>query len=124
MAHHRDSGADITVLLANDVTRNDCGSVVLDCQGWISSFEEKVAPGKHSHVNAGVYVISRGLLFGIPPGTTVSIERELFPQWLRDKKLLGAVVSPADCIDIGTPDRYHKAQISLARAELPTLVRH
>ncbi len=117
MKDHHDNEADVTVLLTRDESRNDCGSVRFDENGRITNFQEKISSPEASYVNAGVYLISRTLLFGIPVGNPVSIERELFPQWLRDKKLVRAALSPGACVDIGTPERYLLAQTALAHAE-------
>lgn len=116
---HYENEADVTVLLTRDESRNDCGSVLFDGNGRIYKFQEKISTKKPSYVNAGVYLISRSLLFGIPYGNPVSIERELFPRWLREKKLVWAALSSSACVDIGTPERYLLAQTALAHAEDP-----
>ena len=114
---HHDNQADVTVMLTRDESRNDCGSVRFDENGCISNFQEKISSREPSYVNAGVYLIRRSLLLGIPSGNPISIERELFPQWLRDKKLVRAALSSSACVDIGTPERYLLAQTALAHAE-------
>jgi mannose-1-phosphate guanylyltransferase len=114
---HYDSNADASLLVVRANGRNDCGSVVMDDRGWIQEFKEKVSSSEAAYVNAGIYVLSRSLLFGIPAGVPVSIEHELFPRWLNENKLLRAVMCSGECVDIGTPERYRMAQVVLATAE-------
>ena len=77
--------------------------------GEILGFLEKPAAEEidTDEVNAGAYVIERGLLDLIPGGRPVSIEREVFPrlvgQGLYGHRLEGY------WMDIGTPERYLRA---------------
>jgi NDP-sugar pyrophosphorylase family protein len=48
----------------------------------------------------------------------VSLEQQLFPEWLAGGKHIQAFVSSAKCVDIGTPERYLQAQTLLAGVEL------
>jgi len=118
---HYGSDADASLLVVRADGRNDCGSVLMDDRGWIREFKEKVSSSEFAYVNAGIYVLSRSLLFSIPAAVQVSIEHELFPRWLKENKLLRAVVFSGECIDIGTPERYRMAQAVLATAEPNTL---
>jgi D-glycero-alpha-D-manno-heptose 1-phosphate guanylyltransferase len=115
--HHHVSNADGSVLVVRTDGRSDCGSVLLDDDGWIRSFQEKVSPGASAYVNAGIYALSKALLNEIPDGVQVSIELQLFPKWLSENKRLRGVVSSAECVDIGTPERYRMAQQVLVTAE-------
>lgn len=50
----------------------------------------------------------------------VSLEEELFRQWLAEGRSVKAFVYSCMCFDIGTPERYRNAQERLAKAERET----
>jgi NDP-sugar pyrophosphorylase family protein len=119
-ADHRNTGADASVLLVPPDGRGDCGSVRLDGTGRVVSFAEKQGLSGEAYVNAGIYLVSRQMLYAIPAGAEVSVERNSFPEWLRQGKYIRGVIYPGQCIDIGTPERYQIAQDILAAAESKT----
>lgn len=92
------------------------GTVDIADDGTIESFVEK-ADGNNGPglINAGTYLLSRGLIELLPDGAS-SLEGELFPRLL-DGKLVG-VADDRFFIDIGLPE-------TLARAclELPDAIR-
>jgi len=114
---HYANKADASLLVVRADGRKDCGSVVMNSRGWIREFKEKVSSSESVYVNAGIYVLVSSLLSAIPAGVQVSIEHELFPRWLKENKLLHAVLCSSECVDIGTPERYRIAQAVLATAE-------
>ena len=115
--YHRDVEADACVVLSPADGRADCGLVLLDETGSVESFAEKRSLTGAAYLNAGIYMVSRQLLYDLPAGTQVSLEQELFPRWLTQGKRVKGFVSVSPCIDIGTPDRYQNAQDILAHAE-------
>ncbi|HZO99478.1 MAG TPA: nucleotidyltransferase family protein [Terriglobia bacterium] len=117
---HRQAAADVSIVVVPADGRIDCGSVLLDGNGSIGSFSEKAASCKTPFVNAGIYVMSRSLLYEIPPGVEVSLERELLPRWLQNGKTIKGFICSGRCTDIGTPERYRLAQELLASAETDT----
>ena len=94
------------------------GSVLVDGSGRLVRFAEKQDPFHAPYVNAGIYMMSRQMLYEIPPGLEVSLERELLPRWLRQGKDIKGFVCLGRCIDIGTPERYRSAQDILANVEV------
>ena len=48
----------------------------------------------------------------------IALERELFPRWLREGRKIEGFVYSGQCMDIGTPDRYSRAQGVLANVEV------
>ena len=116
-ANHNEAGADVSVLLVPPDGRGDCGSVRLDGEGRVVSFAEKQGPSDTAYVNAGIYMAPRRMLYEIAARTEVSLERNSFPEWLRQGKYIRGFVYPGRCIDIGTPERYQLAQDLLAAAE-------
>jgi len=86
------------------------GTVVLDKYGKIISFIEKSNNLKtNCFVNTGRYILSKQTLNEIPTGKNYSIEYQLFPKLIKNR-IIGSYCVNKDLIDIGTPERYNKAQ--------------
>jgi len=114
---HLTSEADITMAVIPD-SRNDAGSVVFDQDGKVTAFAEKQFVQGSTYRSAGIYMLKKALVEEIGSGVKISLEEQLFPNWLGSGKHIQAFVSPAKCIDIGTPERYREAQALLAGVEL------
>ncbi|MEA3274488.1 MAG: nucleotidyltransferase family protein [Pseudomonadota bacterium] len=110
---HRSSGAEAALLLTQRADTRRFGTVQVDPQGRILSFEEKKADAGPGLVNAGLYLIETDLLHRIPGDGAVSLEREVFPEWIGGR-FFGHETS-ADFLDIGTPESYAVAETFLAR---------
>ena len=95
----------------NLVQVKDCsryGSVKINKDGMVLAFLEK-SPGKiPGLVNAGVYLLERDVVEGIPEGKMVSLEKEILPGLIGNG--LYAVVCKGIFIDIGTPESLNKAK--------------
>lgn len=117
VADYRASGAEASLMVVRADGRDDCGSVCVSEKNRIVSFDEKPS-SRHAHYsNAGIYMLPVPLLYHIPEGRPVSLEREIFPLWLSEGRKLQAFVSNGACVDIGTPERYELAQRLLAPME-------
>lgn len=103
IAAHADSSMVLTYV--EDSSR--FGSVQLDDKGHVAAFKEKAACAGPGWINAGIYLASRALLQAIPQDTVCSLEREIFPMWI--KLGLRGVKSEGPFIDIGTPESYASA---------------
>jgi NDP-sugar pyrophosphorylase family protein len=114
---HQQTNADASVVVVPADGRTDCGFVLLDENGRLTSFDEKQAPVHAAYVNAGIYLVSRAMLDQIPADVAISLERELLPQWLRQGRTIRGFIYSGACIDIGTPERYRIAQTALADVE-------
>ncbi len=115
--HHRRSQADVSVLVVPVDGRGDCGAVRVEDGDRVAAFhEKKTAPGSQ-FINAGMYLMSRQIAMEISFGTQVSLEQEVFPRWLTEGKYVRAHAEKAQCVDIGTPERYSLAQAILAGTE-------
>jgi D-glycero-alpha-D-manno-heptose 1-phosphate guanylyltransferase len=93
----------------------DCsrfGTVRVNEQGTIESFEEKQSSSAPGWINAGVYLLSRRLLESLPEGQPISLERDAFPVWLPHR--LGGYRSAGAFLDIGTPESLSRAETFLA----------
>jgi mannose-1-phosphate guanylyltransferase len=115
--HHGASGAEVSMIVTPADGRADVGSVQVSPDGKVARFVEKDASAVGCYLNAGIYLMSKGLLSEIPVGRVLSLEHDLFPRWLGGGKRIQAFVCSSACIDIGTPDRYRGAQDALANAE-------
>jgi len=113
---HDQVGAEATVVVIPE-TRSDAGSVVLDRNGQIKAFAEKHIIPDSRYLSAGIYMLSRNLLSTIPTAVKISLEEQVFPQWLAAGKSIMAFVFEGECLDIGTPERYQKAQSVLENVE-------
>ena len=84
----------------------DCGAVTLDQSERLTGFDEKVM-NVDCFLNAGVYLF--GFIFTLIPEKTIySLEYDVFPKFI-NQRVYGYEVD-LDLIDIGTPERYHKAR--------------
>lgn len=105
---HVASRAAASMILSRVTDSSRYGSVQLTQNGFISSFKEKTTSSGPGWINAGIYLASRTLLQTIQPGEICSLEREIFPFWI--KQGLRGVKSDGLFIDIGTPESYAGAE--------------
>lgn len=101
----------VTIAVTSCVDRDDVGLVELDAEGRVTSFMEKTPRESHPHkpyVNSGIYVFERRIFTDIQPGRW-SLEHDLIPRWIRGGRCW-AYTTAAQVVDIGTPDRYARAQ--------------
>ena len=86
------------------------GTVDVDGEGVITAFHEK-KPCADGLINAGVYLIRRDALDGMP--AKFSLENDFFERIVADGALR-AVECDGGFIDIGVPEDYERAQTMLA----------
>jgi mannose-1-phosphate guanylyltransferase len=120
---HRERGAKATILLTpvSDPTRY--GLVRLEADGRVQSFLEKPRPEEidTNLINAGVYVLEPEVLELIPPGRSISIEREVFPRLVEEGSCYGLAL-PGYWLDVGTPESYLQAHRDVLERNLETEV--
>ena len=79
------------------------GSLGIDDNGLLSSFDEKVAGA--GYVNGGTYLFRVSALRQFPQRRVLSIENDMFPRLLSQDARIGVIpLRDAPFIDIGTPD--------------------
>ena len=83
-------------------------AVALDHDGRVTQFVEKGVAAGPGLINAGVYLLRKQIVRGLPAGTAISLEREVFPRLL-DGRVYGLVCTGL-FIDIGIPDDLRRAQ--------------
>jgi D-glycero-alpha-D-manno-heptose 1-phosphate guanylyltransferase len=110
---HHAHGAAATLLLTRVPDTRAFGRVQWEDGGRVEVFEEKGANCGPGWINAGIYVISRRVLEGVPAEGAVSLEREVFPRWI-DRGLYGCP-SEGPFLDIGTPASYAAAEEFFSR---------
>lgn len=109
--------AQVSIMVLPLDGRTDCGFLVTDHAGRVASFLEKQDSQGSRVFNAGIYSISKPLLSDIPSGVNLSLEKNVFPEWLAQGKRIQTFLHSGTCIDIGTPERYERAQQALAFSE-------
>jgi D-glycero-alpha-D-manno-heptose 1-phosphate guanylyltransferase len=104
----REKNANIVMELQSvpDVSRY--GSVAIDSSGRITEFVEKGTRTGAGLINAGIYLLRREIVTGIPEGSAISLEREVFPPFLGER--FYGVISRGTFIDIGIPADLQRAQ--------------
>lgn len=107
-AEHCERRALASIVLAHVADTRRYGRVQLADDGSAARFEEKAASSGPGWINAGIYLLHRTLLEGIPTEQAVSIEREMFPAWIGNG-LFGHRCS-GRFLDIGTPESYAAAE--------------
>jgi histidinol-phosphate phosphatase family protein len=111
---HAQHGASATLLLAHVDDTARFGRVICDEEGRVRRFDEKSAAGGAGDINAGVYILSRPFIDSIPRGKPVSIEREVFPNWVGRGLYAYRAGEKSRFIDIGTPQSYAAAEAYFA----------
>jgi NDP-sugar pyrophosphorylase family protein len=96
-----------SILLAETDDTRRYGRVEADDQGHIARFSEKAATEGPGWINAGIYLLNRSVIEAIPAGRNVSLEHEVFPQWIG--RGLDGYKSQGRFWDIGVPDAYEQA---------------
>jgi mannose-1-phosphate guanylyltransferase len=124
VALHESTGATGTLGLSPVDDPSAYGLVLLDGDGAVTGFLEKPEPDALGGVGEylisnGIYVLEREVLDLIPPGRSVSIEREIWPQ-LVGRGLHGAPARDAYWMDIGTPERYHQGTFDILEGNVRT----
>lgn len=115
LAFHKSHAADATIVVAPDHERRDAGTIGIDPEGRISSFDEKPAAGAGTGlINAGIYLLRRELPDAWQTAYPFSLEYDVFPQMAAGRRCFG-FGTENKVVDIGTPERYQRAQIDLAR---------
>ena len=88
VATHIESGAEATIALVSVEDPRPFGLADLDSKDRVVGFEEKslrhVGPG---WINAGIYALDPSVITMIPDGRSVSLEREIFPELVKRRRM-------------------------------------
>lgn len=107
-AFHHERAAAITLLLAPVEDTARYGTVALAEDGQVRAFREKdAARAGPAPVNAGIYVFARSVIEAIPQDRSVSLEKEVFPDYCG--RGLYAQRQDVPFLDIGTAEHWRAA---------------
>ena len=111
---HKSTGAQGTIHLTPVEDPSQYGVVETNEHGQVLRFVEKPVPGESDsrNVNAGTYIFEVSALERMPGTSPRSIERDTFPEMVKDSQLFGFATSDY-WIDAGRPDTYVRANIDL-----------
>jgi mannose-1-phosphate guanylyltransferase len=117
---HEERSARATIALHPVEDSSAYGLVRSGPDGRVLEFLEKTGESKPGEVNAGMYVLQRSVLDLVPPGASVSIEREVFPRLVGEG--LHDLLLDGYWMDIGTPERYLQASWDVLEGRVATQV--
>jgi mannose-1-phosphate guanylyltransferase len=116
---------DVSLHLVQVEDARAFGCVPTDEDGRVTEFTEKSDRPVTNQVNAGCYVFRRGVIDLIPAGEVVSVERETFPELVKNDALVVGFVENAYWRDVGTPAALVAASRDLVLGTAPSpAVRH
>ncbi len=110
---HVDGHHDVSLMLAKVDDTSRYGTVEIEVGGRITAFIEKRPESTAGYINAGVYLLRHAMLEQFPTGPS-SIERDVFPVWLRERAIMGWVTD-GEFIDIGIPSDYQRSHEFMGR---------
>lgn len=109
LAAHRSTRASATIIAARVVNRARFGSLTLDDRSRrVLGFEEKCGATGPGFINGGYAVLDSRVLDLIPSGVACSLEHNIYPRLVAEKKLF-AFPHHGAFIDIGVPDDWQRA---------------
>lgn len=119
---HTNKDALISIVLSKsslDQSNKDYGYVTLDDLQRITNFNEKSSNTDQLNreainngerlMNAGIYLMNKEIFSHMPNGDKFSLEYDLFPEIIKTNNCYGFITN-SEIIDIGTPERYKRAQ--------------
>lgn len=109
---HINQASDATILLSEVEDTRRFGRVDVDENGDVLQFLEKAETSGRGWVNAGMYLIRRAWIESIPSSRPISLEREIFPQWIG--RGLHGFRGRGRLWDIGVPEAYALANAEFA----------
>jgi mannose-1-phosphate guanylyltransferase len=118
LAAHRSAGADVSLHLTEVEDPRAFGCVPTDAAGRVTAFLEKTPDPVTNRINAGCYIFARRVIDAIPVGRKVSVERETFPDLVRNGAMVLGHVEQAYWLDLGTPAAFVRGSCDLVLGRL------
>ncbi|MBO0723740.1 MAG: NDP-sugar synthase, partial [Blastocatellia bacterium] len=117
---HREKKAVATIVLTPVKNPSIYGLVETDDEGHVLRFIEKPKAEEITvnTINAGIYVLEPSILNFIPEDEKFSFEYQLFPALLAAKQPVFGFTWSGYWMDIGTPQRYLKANDDLLNGRI------
>jgi mannose-1-phosphate guanylyltransferase len=115
MKCHKEVRPKVSIALTPVDNPTIYGVVETDPQGMVRRFVEKPSWDKvtTNMINAGIYILEPDVLAHIPASTPCMFENYVFPRLLGSGEPILGYPSEAYWIDIGTPEKYLKANHDL-----------
>ena len=115
MKRHKEVKPKVSIALTPVDNPTIYGVVETDTRGVVQRFVEKPTWDKvtTNMINAGIYILEPEVLAHIPASTPSMFENYLFPRLLEMGEPILGYPSDAYWIDIGTPEKYLKANHDL-----------
>jgi mannose-1-phosphate guanylyltransferase len=115
MKRHKEVKPKVSIALTPVDNPTIYGVVETDTRGMVQRFVEKPTWDKvtTNMINAGIYILEPEVLAHIPASTPSMFENYLFPRLLEIGEPILGYPSDAYWIDIGTPEKYLKANHDL-----------
>jgi histidinol-phosphate phosphatase family protein len=107
LREHERTAALATIAAVHVEDASRYGSIEIGADGRIAAFREKGAAAS-GWISAGIYALAPAFLEAIPSRAPLSLEYDVFPEWI--PRGLQAFARCAPFIDIGTPESYAAAQ--------------
>jgi D-glycero-alpha-D-manno-heptose 1-phosphate guanylyltransferase len=109
--HHKNYKADMTLSLIEKKQNKRYSDVLLDNDGLIYSIDSTTNSSDNSMANGGVYMIEGSLFSNYQKNDPnfFSLEEEILPQLLIQKKRIAGFFSQNSFVDIGIPEDYNLA---------------
>ncbi|MFM1826337.1 MAG: hypothetical protein RLZZ37_972 [Actinomycetota bacterium] len=119
----KEKEADVALYLTRVKNPKAYGLVPTDKEGNVLAFLEKPEKDEDiitDQINAGMYVFKRKIIDTIPIEKVVSVEREVFPNLLKNNYKVIGVVDESYWLDLGTPQAFIKGSSDLVKGEIKT----
>ena len=109
--YHQEKSAELTVALREVEANSRYGSVGIDKEGKITTFDNRARTSGRALINGGVYLAEKSAFAGMAPESdeSVSLEEQLYPRMLAEGRRLYGFPSSGRFVDIGVPEDYRRA---------------
>lgn len=105
---HNQKSANASIMVCSKSDVAAYGRVRINESAEIEAFDEKRGVSEPGWINAGLYLLRNDWIESIPSGRPVSLELDVFPGWIGQG--LYGLQAEGTLLDIGTPERYAKAE--------------
>ena len=119
IAHHRESGAVLTIATCQKRVKVDFGVIETDSAGNVAAYREK--PELDYSVSMGIYIFESRALAGISPGSYLDFP-DLVQRLLAGGERVASYLWPGYWLDIGRPEDYEAALQTSHNARLSSIL--
>jgi D-glycero-alpha-D-manno-heptose 1-phosphate guanylyltransferase len=109
----RDDALDAVIVGLPVADASRYGTLEIDRHGHLAGFHEKRSGA--GLINGGIYFLKHRLLQGFDGAVPLSMERDVFPEWIRRGARIRVTEVSGEFLDIGTPESLLQAEEFLLR---------